>query len=78
MDVNDLIQRVQERAGISREQAERAVTVFAEFAQEHLNDEQIRSLAQQLPGLGQFADKMPEGMGDKLGGMLRRFGKRDE
>jgi hypothetical protein len=72
------MQQLQQRAGLSEDQAQKAIGVFAEFLSTHMNDEQLQSFAQQIPGIGQYADKLPEGTMDKLGGMLRGFGKREQ
>lgn len=72
--MDQLIQQLQERVGISEEQARQAVGVFTEFLSKHMTDDQLKSFAEQVPGIGQFADNLPEGTMDKLGGMLRGFG----
>ncbi|HVB64647.1 MAG TPA: hypothetical protein VNE17_07935 [Nitrolancea sp.] len=73
--MNELMQQLKERAGLSDEQAEKAVAVFTGFLSQHMSDDQLNSFAKQIPGLGQFADKIPGGLGEKLGGMLGGFGK---
>lgn len=77
--MNELIERLQERAGLSREQAEKAANVVAGFLEERVSGEQLQALAGKLPGLGGFADKIPDDAGAQLGGTLRGFlGKKDD
>jgi hypothetical protein len=38
-----------------------------------MSDEQLREIAGKIPGLGQFSDKIPENIGDTLGGAARGF-----
>ncbi len=76
--MDQLIQQLQQRAGLSDEQAQKAVAVFTEFLSSHMTDDQLKSFAQQVPGIGQFADKLPEGAAEKLGGMLRGFGHKPD
>ncbi len=76
--MDQLLQQLQQRAGLSEEQAHKAVEVFTEFLGTHMSDDQLQSFAQQVPGIGKFADKLPEGTMDKLGGMLRGFGHKPD
>lgn len=71
--MDQLMEQLQSKAGLSPEQAEKAVAVVTEFLAKNMSDEQIQQIAGQIPGIGKYADKLPEGLGDKLGGM---FGKR--
>jgi hypothetical protein len=77
--MNELVQRLMERAHLSQEQAERAVGVVADFLREHASGDQLQGLVGRIPGLGQHADKIPDDLGERaadfLGGM---FGKRDQ
>ena len=72
--MDELIKRLQERAGLSEEQARQAATVVADFMQEHLSGDQLQQIAGQIPGLGRFAGNLPDNAGEQLGGFLRRFG----
>ena len=77
--MNELLERLKAQAGLSHEQAEKAVNVVAGFLEERVSGDQLQSLASHLPGLGGFANKIPDDAGDKLGGALRGFlGKKDE
>lgn len=76
--MDQLIQQLQQRVGLSEDQARQAVGVFTEFLSTHMTDDQMKSIAEQVPGIGQFADRLPEGTMDKLGGMMRGFGKKSE
>lgn len=77
--MDELLERLQARAGLTREQAEKAVGVFADFMENKLTDEQLHAFADKMPGLGRFSDKLPENFGDKIGGAARGlFRKRDD
>ena len=65
--MDQLLHQLQEKAGLNPEQAQKAVGVFTDFLANHASDEQLRALADKIPGLGQFSDKIPTGLGDKLG-----------
>jgi hypothetical protein len=76
--MDDLIQQLQTKAGLSPEQAQKAAGVVAEFLENKVDAEQLRSLAGNIPGLGAHADKIPDNIGDTLGGAARGlFGKKD-
>jgi hypothetical protein len=76
--VNELIERLQSKAGLSPEQAQKAAGVVAEFLETRLDSDQLQAFAAKVPGLGQFADRIPDNVGDQLGGMARGlFGKKD-
>jgi uncharacterized protein (DUF2267 family) len=77
--MNELLERLKSQAGLSHEQAEKAVNVVAGFLEERVSGEQLQSLASHLPGLSGFSDKIPADAGDKLGGALRGFlSKKDD
>jgi hypothetical protein len=73
--MSELMQQLKDRAGLSDEQAQKAIGVFGSFLSTHMSDEQLHSFAERVPGLSQYADKIPGGLGEKLGGMLGGFGK---
>lgn len=76
--MDDLIQQLQTKAGLSPEQAQKAATVVAEFLENNVDADQLRSIAGQIPGLGAHADKIPDNIGDTLGSAARNlFGKKD-
>ena len=76
--MNELIERLQSMAGLSQEQAQKAAGVVAEFLENKLDADQLQAFAARVPGLGQFSDKIPDNIGDQLGGMARGlFGKKD-
>lgn len=75
--MDELLNQLKEKAGLSDEQAQKAIGVFSNFLSNNLSDDQVQAFAQQVPGLGQYADKIPGGLGEKLGGMLGGFGKKD-
>ncbi|HMM40863.1 MAG TPA: hypothetical protein PKA95_03085 [Thermomicrobiales bacterium] len=74
--MDQLLQQLQEKAGLSAEQAQKAVGIFTDFLADNASDEQIRGLAEKIPGLGQFSDKIPSGLGGKLsdaaGGLFKK------
>ena len=76
--MDQLMQQLQERVGLSEEQARQAVGVFTEFLSNHMSDDQLKSFAQQVPGIGQYADKLPQGTVEKLSGLLGGFGKKQQ
>jgi uncharacterized protein (DUF2267 family) len=77
--MNELLERLKSQAGLSHEQAEKAVNVVAGFLEERVSGEQLQSLASHLPGLSGFANKIPDNAGDQLGGALRGFlSKKDD
>jgi len=76
--MDQLMQQLQQRAGLSEEQAHKAVEVFTEFLGTHLSDDELQSFAQKVPSIGKFAHKLPAGTMDKLGGMLRGFGHKPD
>jgi hypothetical protein len=76
--VDELIQRLQEKAGLSPEQAQKAAGVVAEFLETKVSGEQLQAIAGNIPGLGAYADRIPDNIGETLGGAARNlFGKRD-
>jgi uncharacterized protein (DUF2267 family) len=76
--MNELIEKLQAQAGLSPEQAQKAAGVVADFLENKLDTEQLQAFAAKVPGLGQFSDRIPENIGDQLGGMARGlFGKKD-
>lgn len=76
--MDELINSLRERAGLSQEQAEKAVGVFADFMKDKVSDEQIQAIAEKIPGLGQFSDKLPSNLGDQIGGMASGLFKKRE
>ncbi len=39
--------------------------VFTDFLTNNASDEQLRALAEKIPGLGQLSDTIPSGLGGK-------------
>jgi hypothetical protein len=76
-NMDELLQQLKDKAGLSEDQAQKAIGVFSGFLSSNMSDDQVQAFAQKVPGLGQFADKIPDGLGEKLGGMLGGFGKKD-
>lgn len=76
--MNELVQRLMERAHLSEEQAERAAGVMADFLREHASGEQLQSLAARIPGLGAHADKIPGDVGTRAADFLGGFFKKPE
>lgn len=76
--MDQLLQQLQDKAGLSPEQAQKAISVFTDFLASNASDEQLRALAEKIPGLGQFSDKIPSGLGEKLsdaaGGLFKKRG----
>jgi hypothetical protein len=74
--MNELVQRLMERAHLSREQAEKAADVMADFLREHASGAQLQGLMGRIPGLGAHADKVPDDLGNRaadfLGGMFKK------
>lgn len=76
--MDDLIQQLQAKAGLSPEQAQKAAGVVADFLENKVDAEQLQAIAGRIPGLGGHADKIPDNIGDTLGGAARNlFGKKD-
>lgn len=76
--MNDLMQQLQAKAGLSPEQAQKAVGVVADFLENKIDAEQLQAIAGRIPGLGAYADNIPDNIGDTLGGATRNlFGKKD-
>jgi hypothetical protein len=76
--MDDLIQQLQAKAGLSPDQAQKAAGVVAEFLENKVDAEQLQAIAGKIPGLGAHADKIPDNIGDTLGGAARSlFGKKD-
>jgi len=76
--MDDLIQQLQAKAGLSPEQAQKAAGVVADFLENKMDADQLRSIAGNIPGLGAHSDKIPDNIGDTLGGAARSlFGKKD-
>jgi hypothetical protein len=76
--MDDLIQQLQAKAGLSPDQAQKAADVVGDFLQNNMDADQLRSLAGNIPGLGAHADKIPDNIGDTLGDRARGlFGKKD-
>ncbi len=76
--MEQLIQQLQDRAGLSPEQAEKATSVFADFLANNVSDEQVQAIAERIPGLGQYSDKIPANLGDTLSGFARNIMNRGE
>ncbi len=76
--MDDLIQQLKAKAGLSQEQAQKAAGVVADFLENKMDGEQLQAIAGKIPGLGAYSDKIPDNVGDTLGGAARNlFGKRD-
>lgn len=69
--MDELIEQLKSRAGLSDEQAEKAAGVVADFLENKLSGDQIQAVAGQIPGLGQFASNLPDDIGPTLGGRIR-------
>lgn len=76
--MNELIQRLMDRANLSEEQAEKAAGVVADFLREHASGDQLRGLASKIPGLAEHADKIPGDLGNRAADMLGGFFKKSE
>lgn len=76
--MDDLIQQLQAKAGLSPDQAKKAASVVAEFLENKVDADQLQAIAGKIPGLGAYADKIPDNIGDTLGGAARGlFGKKE-
>jgi hypothetical protein len=71
--VNELVQRLMDRANLSQEQAEKAATVVADFLREHASGDQLQGLVSRIPGLGQHADKIPADLGTRAADFVGGF-----
>lgn len=76
--MNDLVQRLMEKAHLSQEQAERAAGVVADFLKEHASGDQLKGLMGKIPGLGEHADKVPDDAGERAAGFLGGIFKKRE
>jgi hypothetical protein len=76
--MDDLIQQLQAKAGLSPDQAQKAAGVVADFLSNKVDADQLRSIASNIPGLSNYSDKIPDNIGDTLGDAARGlFGKKD-
>lgn len=76
--MDDLIQQLQAKAGLSPDQAQKAAGVVAGFLESNVDAEQLQAIAGKIPGLGAHADKIPDNIGDTLADRARGlFGKKD-
>jgi hypothetical protein len=71
--MNEIIQRLVEKVGLSEEQATSAVNMVVQFLDERLPGPVASQIDSLMSGSGGIADKLG-GMGAGLGGM---FGKRE-
>ncbi len=76
--MDELKQRLMERAHLSPEQAEQAVGVVADFLREHATGDQLQGLASRIPGLGAHAEQIPGDAGSRAADMLGGLFKRSE
>jgi hypothetical protein len=76
--MNELVQRLMDRANLSQEQAEKAANVVADFLREHATGEQLQGLAGRIPGLSQHADKIPGDIGNKAADFVGGFFSKKE
>jgi hypothetical protein len=60
-----------EKAGLSGEQADKAIAVVADFLKNNLSDDMIQDIAGKV-GLGSAADQLPDNIGDTLSGFLKK------
>lgn len=76
--MEDLMAQLQAKAGLSKEQSQKAVEVVADFLQNKVSADQLRDIASKIPGLGGQADNIPDDIGDTLADKARGlFGKKD-
>jgi hypothetical protein len=76
--VDELVQRLMDRANLSREQAERAANVVADFLREHATGGQLQDFVGRIPGLSQHADKIPDDIGNRAADFVGGFfGKKE-
>lgn len=76
--MDQLLQQLQDKAGLSREQAQQAMSVFTDHIADFASEEQLRALVEKIPGLGQFSDKIPSDLGDKLSDMAGGLFKKQD
>jgi hypothetical protein len=69
--VEQLKAELMQKAGLSPEQADKALVVVADFLKNNLSDDMIQSIAGKA-GLGDLAGKLPDNVGDTLSGFLRK------
>ncbi len=60
-----------EKAGLSPEQADKALGVVSDFLKNNLSDDMIQSIAGKV-GLGGAAQSLPDNLGDTLSGFLKK------
>jgi hypothetical protein len=72
-DMNELVSQLQEKVGLSPEQAQQAADVVADFLETKLSPDQVRAFAADIPGLGDQADKIPDDVGDSLADKIRNL-----
>lgn len=71
--MDELINQLQARAGLSDEQAQKAIGVFTDFLANNMSGEQIQSIAAKIPGLGAYSDKIPSDLGSKISDAAKGF-----
>lgn len=76
--MDELVGRLMERAHLSREQAEQAAGVVADFLREHASGDQLQGLVGRIPGLGDHADKIPGDAGNRAADMIGGLFKKPE
>lgn len=74
--MDQLLEQLQQRVGLSPDKAQQALDVFTEFLGKYMSEDQLKSLVQQVPGMDKYADKLPEGIMHKVGDFLHGFGKK--
>ncbi|RIK40847.1 MAG: hypothetical protein DCC58_13335 [Chloroflexi bacterium] len=60
-----------EKAGLTPEQADKALGVVTNFLENNLSDEMVQTLAQKA-GFGGVAEKLPDNIGDTISGFLKK------
>jgi hypothetical protein len=76
--MDDLLQQLQAKAGLSPEQAQKAAGVVADYLENKMDPDQLQAIVGKIPGLSAYSDKIPDNIGDTLGGAARGlFGKKD-
>jgi hypothetical protein len=71
--MEELINQLKSRAGLSDEQAQKATSVFTDFLANHMSGEQIQGIVEKIPGLSAYSDKIPSDLGSKLGDAAKGF-----
>jgi hypothetical protein len=71
--MEELINQLKARAGLSDEQAQKATSVFTDFIANNMSGDQLQGIVEKIPGLSAYSDKIPADLGSKLSDAAKGF-----